>query len=521
MMEPACIRHTELPGTSRLFADFTYHFDRVARFYRHNPHDGASLADAVRELDYPEERRAAMVKALAGQNGPSKSLDRLAQPGTIAVVTGQQVGLFSGPAYTIYKALTAVRLAQTLSEQGTPAVPVFWLATEDHDFAEVSHVWSFDYGSHEPFLLHVDPPADLNGRQRPVGNIVMERPPVDQLVRSLAGFTHGEEVAALVRKAYAPGATFGAGFKALLKDLLGKFGLLFLDPLDLAVRQIGAPLVAEALDAAPELKARLLERNQELLDAGYHAQVHIEPKTSLFFLLDKGDRVPLRRKDSEFGDLRDRAAEVSPNALLRPVVQDYLLPTVAYIGGPAELAYLAQSQVIYDRLLGRMPVMISRSGFTLLETRASTLLDRYHLTLQDILVDQDSLRELVAHTLVPESVEHAFEHTSAGVGRELERLKAELERFDHTLAASAEKSRAKVLYQLEKMRRKIARETLRRNDRATADAAYLTNLLYPHRHLQERFYSILPFLAKHGLDLVDQLYEAVRMDCPDHRVLNI
>ena len=144
--------------------------------------------------------------------------------------------------------------------------------------------------------------------------------------------------------------------------------LLFLDPLDPAVRKIGAPLVAEALGAAPELKARLMARNRELEAAGYHAQVHLEEKTSLFFLLENGERVPLRRKDSEFGELRDRAAEVSPNALLRPVVQDYLLPTVAYIGGPAELAYLAQSKVIYDRLLGRMPVVTSRSSFTLVES---------------------------------------------------------------------------------------------------------------------------------------------------------
>ena len=143
-MEPGCIRHTDLPATSKLFADFTYHFDRVSRFYRHNPHDPASIDAAAREIDYPAERRAAMVRALAAQNGESDSLRRLAQPGTVAVVTGQQVGLFSGPAYTIYKAITAARVARDLTARGIPAVPVFWLATEDHDFAEVNHAWSFE-----------------------------------------------------------------------------------------------------------------------------------------------------------------------------------------------------------------------------------------------------------------------------------------------------------------------------------------------------------------------------------------
>ncbi len=519
-MEPGCIRHTDLPATSRLFADFTYHFDRVSRFYRHNPHDPAAIDAAAREIDYPAERRAAMVRALAAQNGERESLRRLALPGTVAVVTGQQVGLFSGPAYTIYKAITAARVARDLTARGIPAVPVFWLATEDHDFAEVSHVWSFD-GTHQPMTFGVEPPAGSNGKQRPVGGIVLDRPPVDELAASLKSWPHGEEVAAAVRDAYRPGATMGAAFHALLAKLLDGLDLLFLDPLDPAIRAIGAPFVAEALSAAPELKARLLERNRELEAAGYHAQVHLEAKTTLFFLLENGERVPVRRADSEYGELRDRAAEVSPNALLRPVVQDYLLPTVAYIGGPAELAYLAQSQVIYDRLLGRMPVEMSRSSFTLLEPRAEKLLGRYRLTLPQTFVNEEFLKDRIARALVPESVEQAFADAAGGVAHNIDCLHRELEGFDPTLAASLEKSRAKIAYQLEKTRRKIERETMRRDARAVADARYLTNLLYPHRHLQERFYSILPFLAAHGMDLVGRLYDAAQLDCPDHRVLTI
>ena len=138
-MQPACIRHTDLPGTSRLFGDFVYRFERVASFYQHNPQDPEAFARAASQVDYPADRRAAMVAALRAQNGDSESLRKLAQPGTVAVVTGQQVGLLSGPAYTVYKAMTAARMAQQLSERGIPAVPVFWLATEDHDFAEVNH----------------------------------------------------------------------------------------------------------------------------------------------------------------------------------------------------------------------------------------------------------------------------------------------------------------------------------------------------------------------------------------------
>ncbi|HML17453.1 MAG TPA: bacillithiol biosynthesis cysteine-adding enzyme BshC [Bryobacteraceae bacterium] len=518
--EPACIRHTDIPGTTRLFADFTYHFERVARFYRHNPHDPESIPAAARELNYPDERRRAIVAALAAQNGPSESLDLLAKPGTVAVVTGQQVGLFSGPAYTIYKAITAAHCARDLATRGIRAVPVFWLATEDHDFEEVNHVWSFD-GSYQPFALHVDIRAENRGRQRPVGGIILDHPPVDELAGALAAFPHAEELIAILREAYPPGITMGAGFRALLKKLLAKLNLLYLDPLDPAVRKIASPIVAEALAASAELKAQLLARNRELEASGYHAQVHLEPKTSLFFLLQNGERVPLRRNDSEFADYRDRAAEVSPNALLRPVVQDYLLPTVAYIGGPAELAYFAQAQVIYERLLGRMPVVASRMGFTLLESRVEKLLARYKMTLPQIFVDEEQLQARIARTLVPESVERSFADASSDVEKHLNRLRSELEHFDPTLARSLQTARAKILWQFEKTRRKIERESMRRDARAMDHARYLSGLLFPHRHLQERFYSILPFLAKHGLDLIDQLDAAARLDCPDHRLVTI
>lgn len=509
-----CIRHTDLPGTSKLFADLCYDYGRVARFYRHDPWQANSLDDAAREIHYPDERRAAMARALAQQNPPGELLTRFAQPGTVAVVTGQQVGLFSGPAYTIYKALTAACIARTLSERGTPAVPVFWMATEDHDFAEVNHTWVFD-AERRPVRLNTHTPAS----GKPAGTYPLDQPPIGELRHALAGFPHAEEVVAAVAGAYKPGVTMGAGFRALLLKLLERVGVLVLDPLDPAIREIGAPLIRDAVTAAPELKAALLARSGELAEAGYHAQVLVEEKTSLFFLLDHGERTTLRLKDSECAMLADRAEAVSPNALLRPVWQDFLLPTVAYVGGPGELAYFAQSAVLYDRLLGRMPVVTPRGGFTLVDARSEKLLARFGLELPDVMVHAEALRERIARALVPETLGARFGEVSAGAGRLMDALADELRRFDPTLADATAKSRAKVLYQFEKLRRKTEREALRRDTRATADTAYLRGLLYPEGHMQERLHSILPFLAQYGLDLVDRLYAQVRPECPDHRVL--
>jgi len=530
MMESACLRHTEIPHTSALFSDYEYRFDKVARFYGYNPHDGQSYAAAAREIAYPEDRRAALVAALRASNSETASLDLLARPGTVAVVTGQQVGLFSGPAYSIYKALTAIRLAARLSEQGIPAVPMFWLPTEDHDLAEVNHTFVFD-PDHRPVPLRVDANG---GSERPVGGIPIAAPPVDQLRDALAGFAYGEEVSELVRGAYPPGATFGGAFRALLQRLLAGRGVLFVDPLDEAIRRLAAPLIQEAIRQDEALHHNLLERGADLASAGYHAQVHVETKTSLVFLLEGDRRATLRRQNGEYvlkekrgagrkysaADLIGRAEQLSPNALLRPVVQDYVLPTVAYVGGPAELAYMAQSQVLYHQLLHRTPVWVSRAGFTILDARCAKLADRYGLTVPAFFHGEERVQQAVAQTLVPPALAAEFGAVRKSVSSSVEQLRDDLARFDATLSAAASKSLAKISYQLSKLEHKTARETLKRNERAAADASYMSGLIFPEKHLQERFYSILPFLARHGVEpLMDRLYDEVRLDCPDHRVL--
>jgi uncharacterized protein YllA (UPF0747 family) len=283
-----------------------------------------------------------------------------------------------------------------------------------------------------------------------------------------------------------------------------------------------------AVEAAPELTARLLDRNKELTGAGYHAQVHVEEQTSLAFLLENGKRLTLRRNGREYTlngrrftteELVERAPSLSPNALLRPVVQDSMLPTVACIGGPAELAYLAQSEAIYRTILGRMPVAVPRSGFTILDARSQKLMDRYGLNLQHFFRGEEALRERISAKLVPPVLTGAIQETKTSVERAIDRLRSELAAFDPTLAAALERSGRKIQYQLGKMERKTGREALRRDARAAREAASLYGLVFPERNLQERVYSILPFLAKHGLGLIDHLYEAIELDCADHRVM--
>jgi bacillithiol biosynthesis cysteine-adding enzyme BshC len=506
-----------------LFADVLYHPDRTVKFYSHPERELASFQAAARNVHLAEGRRAELIAALGQQNPNSRSLERLARPGTVAVVTGQQVGLFSGPAYTMYKVLHAVRLAEWLTANGVEAVPVFWLATEDHDFAEVNHVWVFD-SEHHPVKLEMRRSASA----QPVGVITLATPPVRELRTAFHGMPYGEEVADLVEETYRAGSTMGKSFGELLGRLLERFDVLQVDPIQPAFRQLAAPLMRAAVESAPELTAALLERNRELAAAGYHAQVHVEEQTSLVFLLESGKRLALRRHGDEYilngrrfsaAELADRAESLSPNALLRPVAQDSMLPTVAYIGGPAEIAYLAQSAVLYDQLLGRMPVAVPRTGFTILDTRTDKLMNRYGLRLEDLFHGADAVRDRVAACLVPPSISQVAREASASVESSFERLRAELIAFDPTLAKAADRSLRKIRYQLGKMERKTGRELMRRDERAAREAASIYGLIYPERHLQERLYSFLPFLAKHGLELTNQIYDAIQLDCPDHRLM--
>ncbi len=435
-MESSCVRQTALPHTTKIFADFIYHPDRVSSFYPYLPLESGSFGKTAQQIAFSDQRRRSLVEALQVQNAGNPLLDQLASPGTVAVVTGQQVGLFSGPLYTIYKALTAIQLAARLTREGIPAVPIFWLATEDHDFAEVNQAWAFQNGCD---AVKFEAGASARPNQ-PVGGVVLETVPLEELRSALAGLPFADEALDMVRQSYRPGATFGDAFGGLLERLLTGFPILRVDPMLPQFRSLAAPLLREAVLQAPALTDQILKRNKELTDAGYHAQVHVESSTALFFLLENGQRTGLRRQNGDYlagkqkysaAELADRADSLSPNALLRPVVQDSMIPTIAYVGGPAELAYLAQSEVLYRNLLGRQPIAVHRAGFTILDARAEKLLDRYGLELTDFFHGEEAVREKAARTVVnPQSVAHdragaRYRCRCVGAhGRRLEKLRS-------------------------------------------------------------------------------------------------
>lgn len=531
-MSAQSFRQTELPGTRPLYADLLCNFPGVSGFYPRPPSVDAARA-AASDIRMDAAHRQRLVDELGRQNegGGSAtvaSLDLLSRPGTAVVATGQQVGLLGGPAFTLYKALTAVRCAQELTRRGTPAVPVFWLATEDHDLEEVNHAWVFG-PSYAPQRLEAVTEGEDGAA---VGAIRVNDARLEALEGILGDLPHAADAVSIAREAYQAPTGFGEAFRAFYRTLLADTGIVFLCPMSEGIRMLAAPLVRQAIERAPELTDSLLRRGGVLLAAGYHQQVHFQGSTSLVLLFESASRVVLKRKngvywansraysrDDLLARLERSPLDISPSALLRPVMQDFLLPTAALVAGPSEAAYLAQSSVLYDKLLGRMPAVLPRASFTVLDGASRKLLRKYGLTLSDCLVARSDLEAKIASAVVPPPLREALSARRSDVRDSLGAIERALDRFDPTLVASFGVSRRKIEYQLDKIESKVSRESFHRAGTAQRHAAMLADSVFPTGHLQERVYSVPPLLAKFGAGYVERVTEAIEPGSGDHKVL--
>jgi bacillithiol biosynthesis cysteine-adding enzyme BshC len=520
----------QLPHTSRLFRDYVENFSKVEAFYAHVP-ELKSAARSARKLQFPKERRIQVAGILRDQNvlygsGPEtlKNLDLLAE-GAVAVVTGQQVGLFGGPAYAFYKALSAIQGAHELIARGIPAVPVFWMATEDHDVDEVRHVTWFHDGELQTFELP-KPSED----SVPVGRIRLGKE-IDELVnraQPLLGQTFGD----LLHEAYTPVATYSSAFATLFARIFSELGLILLDPLDQRLHVVASPLLGAALAERNELHELLLKRGKELEHAGYDVQVKVTSHSTLLFSMNHGKRQPIIASNGNFAsgaltqtldDWLDRIEafpeRFSPNALLRPVMQDFLLPTVAYFGGPAEIAYYAQSEVLYKKLLGRMPVLLPRADFTLVDPKAERILKKYHLQVEDVWSGSQILRNRMYNSAIPKKLAREFDENLRHMEKSVQKLHKVIAKVDPTIQGTIARAGKRIHYQIEKLRHK-AGQALDRHEKLIAQhERFLENLLYPQKGLQSRDLCFLPFLARWGSGALHELQKLTSPKKPGRHLI--
>lgn len=555
--EPACYSTPEesglrvetlpferIPHQSLLFLDYLKDPIALRRFYPSAVRFHHELPQRVPEvLAAQRVDRNKVADALAAMNerwGAGEqtlnNIKLLREPDCVAVVSGQQAGLFTGPLYTIYKALSAVKLAGCLRQRNTKAVPVFWIAAEDHDFVEVAKA---EFIGRDCQLKQVEVSTELHREGQPVGRVVLDdsiNAVVDQLFEVLPNSEFAEDMKALVQKAWQPGRGYAESFATMMTSLLGRHGLIFLDPLDPELKKLAAPLYSLAARQAPEIATAIEQRSSELESAGYHAQVMASANSFPLFLHDhEGARHALVRAENGKYQTKDTEKEYtteelaalaldtpdrfSPNVTLRAVVQDYLLPTIAYYGGAAEIAYFAQTAEVYRVLERPATPILPRSSQTMIERHTGRVLERYGLTLADFFEGLEPVTKRVVEEYLGAGTARVFANAEQNVNHELDRLRQELETIDPTLASALETGRKKINYQLDGLRTRFIRAQMTRDEAAHRQLQRACDQLYPNKDLQERHINITSLLARHGTYVIEWIYNAINLGSNEHQIV--
>jgi len=535
-----CLPFTQIPHTTPLFADFLAYSPQVQAFYSRPPHSSEWLRQAASEISYDSSRRQRVADIFERQNkvwGASPktlaNLDRFRR-GAAVVVTGQQVGLFGGPMFSIYKALSAIKVADAATAAGVDAAPVFWLATYDHDLAEVNHAsLPRPDGALETLTTasHGIPGSPVSAVR--LGDEVL---PVLERAASLLGDT---EATKLLRETYRPEETLGTAFARLFARLFAEWGVIVLDASDGELHRVAEPIYRAAIERADELAATLLARGKALEAAGYHQQVKVTPSSVLLFTLQNGSRTAIHRRQSgDFAMGGEEAAEkisqaellsrlgsapehFSPNVLLRPIVEDFLLPTLAYTGGAAEVAYFGQAGAVYETLLGRVTPIIPRFSATIVEPKIERLLERHGVSVTDVFAGAEALRQKLAAHSFPQDLQSAFDAAKQSLDSDLLAIKEKLAKLDSTLVDAADTAISKMHYQLERLYTQAARAESQKGELVSRHAETLSQALYPNKALQERGISGIYYIARYGQDFLHQLYDAIQLDCHNHQILEL
>jgi bacillithiol biosynthesis cysteine-adding enzyme BshC len=538
------IPFSQLPGQSRLFTEYQSDPESLRRFYPSSVASHTQIADRIPEVlaNYRADRQQ-LCDALEETNkkfgAGEKTLQNIAElrhPEAVAVVTGQQAGLFTGPLYTIYKALSAIKTAECLRGRGYKAVPVFWVATEDHDFEEVSKTYVLN---RQGDLGEVAIEPEHCHENLPVGYIKLDnsiRPAVDELFSELTPTEFTGEIRELISKAWLPGEYLGDAFGSLLSHLTEKYGLIILCPLNRALKKLAAPIYVDAIRRSEEIVDALRRRSDELVNEGYVAQVLIgEDYFPLFWQGSDDKRNPLKRtekgtyktKDGSREFTVDEMAEIaadepwqfSPSVVLRSVVQDFILPTVCYFGGAAEIAYFAQSSEVY-RLLGRPATPIfHRQSFTVIESKHAKTLGRYDLEFADLFSGIDSILPRIVEDYLNRDLAGLFAKVEEDINIELNRLDQALTQYDTTLAENLANRRRKIIYHIGALRHKFHNAQMRKDEVIQHQLSSLFAALLPNRHLQERSLNVSYFVNRYGPQFVDWMYSAVDLDDKGHRLI--
>ena len=521
--------------------DYAFAYERLSTFYAGDPRTADAWRDIITRTQQTARQRGAIADVLLAQQerrqapAPARAAaELLRRPETVAVLTGQQAGVFGGPLFTLLKALTALRLAERVrTEHGVPAVAVFWIDAEDHDWDEVKACGVLDA---ELAARRVSVGDPAGAHERPVAQVALDEAvvtAVDELERMLPATEFTPALMASLRSAYAPGVGTAEAFGRWLESVLGDRGLVVYDASDVASKPLAAPVFIRELEHPGVTGTAVAAAGAALAQAGYHAQVTPgEGAVALFDL--SGGRQPIRHDGDAFvvgetripvATLRDAArtapTRFSPNVMLRPIVQDTLFPTVCYVAGPNELAYLGQLKAVYEAFGVPMPLMYQRLTATLLDSNAMRFLARHDFPIEALQAqDEAALNDLLVAQMPP-GVEASLEEAGRMIRAQLEHVATQVPQIDATLEGAARSTLGRMEDDLKKLHGKVVQAAKRKDETLRRQFKHAQAQAFPAGHLQEREIGFVCFLNKYGPSLVDRLSHELPLDMGTHWVLTV
>jgi bacillithiol biosynthesis cysteine-adding enzyme BshC len=530
-----------LPGIKRLAADYAYAFGALAPFFAGDPSDRAAWADAVaRTQSHPRRSRelASVLRAQQQRRGaPPAALaaaERLSDPRTVAVLTGQQAGLFGGPLFTILKALTALKLAEQVArEHGAPAVAVFWIEAEDHDWDEVRSCTVFD-GEMATRTVSLPP---RTGDPLPVAAVPLDNQiayVLTELEQILPPTEFRASLIADLRTAYAPGVGMADAFGRWLERVLGERGLVVYDASDPAAKPLVGDLFSRELSSPGQTAKLAAQAGADLVARGFHTQVQTAQEGVALFRIDTHGRRPIQARNGGFivndqpvaaaalaREAVERPAAFSPSVLLRPIVQDTIFPTVCYVAGPNELAYLGQLRGIYARFDVPMPLMYCRATATLVDSAAARFLAKYDVPLESLHLQDDSALNELLKTQIPAEVDQALHSALRAIEEQMERVIHALPALDPTLEGAGRTTLTRMQKDLETLQGKTIQAAKRRNETLRRQFVRTRALAFPNGHAQERTIAFVSFLNQYGSSLVERLWQDLPVGLGQHWIVTI
>ena len=491
----------ELPGLSELYRDYVTSFEKISSFYEGDYRDKNTLfrlAEAVKNVNRPFRKE--LVDIVTDQNKSFKcssatleNINNLLHSDTLAVVTGQQVGLFSGPLYTIYKALTTVKYAQELSNVlHVPVVPVFYLVSEDHDFAEVQ--WAGYIDKKNCFNKLKYEPGHLADRI-PVADIVLDssiESVINEISEGLADTEFKSEIIQSLKECYQAGKNFNNSFACWFTKLLHKYGIIILDASDARLKPYMRPVFERELRENITTTA-IQKTNEKLNTFGYHNQLSVfQDRPGLFIIKD--GRHSLEKQNNGYRDMNsghvfsieellDQPQNLSPKATLRTIVEDTLLPTIAYVGGPAEIAYWGQLKDVYKAFHLPMPVVIPRAGFTLIEPKLKRHFERYDVSAYSFILEAEETVKKIMTSLIPDDIRIKIAESSVNIEKEWRRLSSDVLKVDPTLESVIEKTKTNMEKQLYNLEQKIFKSIQQREKVVSEQLRTITEHLLARRKI--------------------------------------